>query len=100
MVSYSHQGTTPGGKVSEEKTAGKTLQMRADAEYAAKVRTLAFVKETSESAIVREATDRVMMEADVDELIAQVRQRCEQQVAELEEFRVWQQTFIAERRAS
>lgn len=86
--------------MSEEKQAGKTLQMRADGEYVAKVATLAFVKETSESAIVREATDRVMAEADVDELIAQVRQRCEQQVAELEEFRVWQQAFIAERQAS
>lgn len=86
--------------MSEEKKAGKTLQTRADSDYVAKVATLALVKQTTESAIVREATDRVMMEADVDELIVQVRQRCEQQVAELEEFRIWQQAFIAERQAT
>lgn len=86
--------------MSEERTAGKTLQLRASGEYAAQVATLAFINQTSEAAVLRDGCDRVMMEADVDELIAQVRQRCEQQVAELEEFRTWQQTFIAERHAS
>lgn len=86
--------------MSEEKRVGKTLQLRADGEYAAQVAALAHINQTSESAVLRDGCDRVMMEADVDELIAQVRQRCEQQVAELEEFRVWQQAFIAERRTS
>lgn len=86
--------------MSEEKKTGKTLQLRASGEYAAQVATLAFINQTSEAEVLRDGCDRVMMEADVDELIAQVRERCEQQVAELEEFRVWQQAFIAERRAS
>ncbi|MAT05314.1 MAG: hypothetical protein CL424_09765 [Acidimicrobiaceae bacterium] len=56
---------------------GKTLQARVDAEYAHRFAVLAAAKGISESALVRQATDKILAEAEgqIDALKAEVRAR-------------------------
>lgn len=69
---------------------GKTLQARVDAEYAQRFAVLAAAKGISESALVRQATDKILAEAEgqIDALKAEVRARLradeEKSLAELD----------------
>jgi predicted DNA-binding protein len=69
---------------------GKTLQARVPAEYARRFATVAAARGISESALVREATDKILAEAedDIDGLKARVRARLkareEQELADID----------------
>ena len=74
-----------------QKPKGRTLQLRVDGPYLRRFGIVANAKEETEAGLLREATDAIMLEADVDELIAEANQRHEALIASLEKFREWQQ---------
>lgn len=78
-------------------TSGKTLQSRVDSEYAGRVHALAQAKGMTDSDLIRQGTDAIMLETDVDQLIAEELNRHKTFIAQLNEFREWQQQERARR---